>query len=110
MGRGSLRGRHVDTGEPLSVRFDGGTIVSVETAIEDGSALPWIAPGLVDLQVNGFAGIDLNGPKASSEEVARLTRALLRVGVTKLSANCRHRNAGGDRGAPDRSFGLNSGG
>jgi N-acetylglucosamine-6-phosphate deacetylase len=82
MVRGSLRGRHVDTGELLSVRFDGDKIVSVETAVDDGSALPWIAPGLVDLQVNGFAGIDLNGPNVSPEQVSELTRALLRVGVT----------------------------
>jgi N-acetylglucosamine-6-phosphate deacetylase len=82
MGRGSLRGRHLETGEPLSVRFDGDKIVAVETDVDDGRGLPWIGPGLVDLQVNGFAGIDLNGPNPSSEQVSGLTRALLRVGVT----------------------------
>ena len=82
MGRGSLQGRWVETGEPISVRFDGETIVSIEAVIDDGRALPWIAPGLVDLQVNGFAGIDLNSEDASPDRVAALTRALLRVGVT----------------------------
>lgn len=82
MARSSLQGRYVETGELLTVRCDGDRIVSVEAAVDAGSALPWIAPGLVDLQVNGFAGIDLNSDGVSPDRVAALTRALLQVGVT----------------------------
>jgi N-acetylglucosamine-6-phosphate deacetylase len=49
-----------------------------------GTTGPWLAPGLVDLQVNGFAGHDVNAPEASSATVPELVRALWRVGVTTL--------------------------
>lgn len=39
-------------------------------------------PGLVDLQVNGYAGHDLNGPDVDVETVGALTRALWRRGTT----------------------------
>jgi N-acetylglucosamine-6-phosphate deacetylase len=45
------------------------------------SGRPW--PGLVDLQVNGYRGIDLNGPHLSVDDVVALTRELWAVGVTR---------------------------
>jgi N-acetylglucosamine-6-phosphate deacetylase len=82
-GGASFKGRDVATGQPVVVIIDDGVIASAGPLDErESDDLPWIAPGLADLQVNGFAGIDLNGPNPSPEQVARLTRALLRVGVT----------------------------
>jgi N-acetylglucosamine-6-phosphate deacetylase len=40
-----------------------------------------IAPALLDMQVNGFAGRDLNAPDASPEDVAAITAALHEGGV-----------------------------
>ncbi|WP_345041499.1 N-acetylglucosamine-6-phosphate deacetylase [Georgenia daeguensis] len=40
-------------------------------------------PGLVDLQVNGFAGHDVNADDVTPEVVVELTRALWREGVTR---------------------------
>ena len=34
----------------------------------------FIAPGFIDLQVNGFAGVDYNSPDAPHEEIARSLR------------------------------------
>lgn len=65
------------------VRVSGGKITSVEPdagAAEAGTA--WIGTGLVDLQVNGFAGIDLNDGAITAENAACLVRALQQVGVT----------------------------
>jgi len=42
------------------------------------------APGLVDLQVNGFAGVDYNDPSASHEEIARSIQVLFSTGVTRF--------------------------
>lgn len=39
-------------------------------------------PGLVDLQVNGFAGWDVNADDVTAEDVVELTRALWTHGVT----------------------------
>lgn len=40
-------------------------------------------PGLVDLQVNGFRGIDLNRDDVTADDVVALTRELWAVGVTR---------------------------
>ena len=48
----------------------------------------WIAPGFVDLQVNGFAGVDFNSAvaltDASFEEIGRSIRAMFSTGVTRF--------------------------
>ncbi len=42
-----------------------------------------IVPGFVDLQVNGFAGVDFNDPLTSTEAVERALGAMRRTGVTR---------------------------
>lgn len=44
----------------------------------------WIAPGFIDLQVNGFAGVDYNSPATPAEEIARSIRAMFSTGVTRF--------------------------
>jgi N-acetylglucosamine-6-phosphate deacetylase len=41
-----------------------------------------IAPGLIDLQINGYDGIDFNDVNTSVEQIAAATRRLWRNGVT----------------------------
>jgi len=45
---------------------------------------PYLAPGFIDLQVNGFAGVDYNNPGSSHEEIERSIRALFSTGVTRF--------------------------
>src|SRR5262245_46530460 len=78
----SWRGRHVASGEPMGVRCEVGNLASIDRIGDGSEVLPWIGPGLVDIQVNGFAGIDLNDDSLTVERVSALARALLRVGVT----------------------------
>jgi N-acetylglucosamine-6-phosphate deacetylase len=42
-----------------------------------------IAPGFIDLQVNGFAGVDFNNPHAPVGEIGRALNAILATGVTR---------------------------
>ena len=44
----------------------------------------WIAPGFIDLQVNGFAGVDYNSPSAPIEEMGRSIRVMFSTGVTRF--------------------------
>jgi N-acetylglucosamine-6-phosphate deacetylase len=77
----SVRGRDLETGRPVSIGIENGSIASVDPAESDNS-LPWIAPGLVDLQVNGYTGLDLNAEEPSEETVDRLSARLNALGVT----------------------------
>jgi N-acetylglucosamine-6-phosphate deacetylase len=43
-------------------------------------------PGLFDLQVNGFCGVDFNSPLTTPDDVVRTIRALRAVGVTRFLA------------------------
>jgi N-acetylglucosamine-6-phosphate deacetylase len=49
-----------------------------------GSLLRLTQPGFVDLQVNGFAGVDFNDPSTSVEQVHAALAALRSHGVTRL--------------------------
>jgi N-acetylglucosamine-6-phosphate deacetylase len=75
-------GRLVATGDAVELRLAGGHIATVRSLPGPGADLPWLGPGLVDLQVNGYAGLDCNAPPLADDLVARLTRALWREGVT----------------------------
>jgi N-acetylglucosamine-6-phosphate deacetylase len=74
-------GRDVFTGDPITITFDR-TILAVERGGEAGDL--WIAPGFIDLQVNGFAGVDYNAPNTPVEAIARSLRAQFATGVTRL--------------------------
>jgi N-acetylglucosamine-6-phosphate deacetylase len=41
-------------------------------------------PGFIDLQINGFAGVDFNSPTASHQEIARAIEAIFSTGVTRF--------------------------
>jgi N-acetylglucosamine-6-phosphate deacetylase len=77
-----VTGRDPATGRTLCVTTEGGVIAEVRPAT--GTTGLWLAPGLVDLQVNGFAGHDVNDADVSAETVVELVRALWRVGVTTV--------------------------
>ncbi|HAM72206.1 MAG TPA: N-acetylglucosamine-6-phosphate deacetylase, partial [Verrucomicrobiales bacterium] len=55
----TIQGLDLRTRTRVAVTMQQGRITSIERVPGDPSpADPWIAPPLVDLQVNGFAGID----------------------------------------------------
>ena len=73
-------GINLQTGEAVMVGFEE-TIETVEPAVVGG---PYLAPGFIDLQVNGFAGVDYNSPVAAHEEIARSILAIFATGVTRF--------------------------
>ncbi|MCP4975012.1 MAG: N-acetylglucosamine-6-phosphate deacetylase [Maribacter sp.] len=42
----------------------------------------YIAPGLIDIQINGYLGVDFSGPDLTVEGVKKATKALWKAGVT----------------------------
>lgn len=74
-------GRDPGTGRLLEVRTDGAAISQVQQA-RGGADLPWLAPGLIDLQVNGYAGHDVNGADVCPDAVVELAKTVTRAGST----------------------------
>lgn len=83
-GATTIEGRLVLTGEAGRVRIADGRIAGVEPMPDAGDDLPWIGPGLVDVQVNGYAGIDINEGVISVADLDRFIAALRGVGVTQV--------------------------
>ena len=75
-------GRCALTKRNLTVRF-GNTIQEV-TCSEEPAGDQFLSPGFVDLQVNGFAGVDFNSPLATLLEIARAIDTILATGVTRF--------------------------
>ena len=50
--------------------------------------MPLVAPGLVDLQINGFGGIEFNDPKLTIEKVRQVALSQDAFGVTAFLATC----------------------
>jgi N-acetylglucosamine-6-phosphate deacetylase len=75
-----LTGKDPTTGRPLAVTVRGALIAAIGPGPADESC--WLSPGLIDLQVNGFAGHDLNAEDTTAQTVVALAHALHRHGVT----------------------------
>jgi N-acetylglucosamine-6-phosphate deacetylase len=77
----TLRGKDVATGSSIEVAFDR-NIDTVQSAAGPDEA--YLSPGWIDVQVNGFAGVDYNSAQTSHEEIARSIQVLFSTGVTRF--------------------------
>src|SRR5260221_1505558 len=77
-------GRSAVSGEPIEIQFDT-AIQNVDPILDDeGDSETFVAPGFIDLQVNGFAGVDFNSPTAPHDEIERAINATFSTGVTRF--------------------------
>jgi N-acetylglucosamine-6-phosphate deacetylase len=83
----TLVARRYDTLRPISLEIEGERISRIGPAAEE-SNLPLIAPGLVDLQINGFGGIEFNDPALTIEKVRQVALSQDAFGVTSFLATC----------------------
>ena len=81
-----IRGRHFHSEQIMDFRCEDGFLVEAQPAGNGtpdlGSAEHWVVPGLVDLQVNGYRGIDYCSADVTPEQIESATRALADAGVT----------------------------
>jgi N-acetylglucosamine-6-phosphate deacetylase len=84
-----IQARHYATGEPIEIRCDGGSIQSVTrspchpVALSPGH-LPWVAPALFDLQINGCDGRSFNSEALEVEAVRHVVAVCRRHGIAGL--------------------------
>jgi N-acetylglucosamine-6-phosphate deacetylase len=70
------------TNKPINVTIKAGCIHDISECNTGESVTHYVAPGLIDFQVNGFKGIDLNQIGLNSSDIKRLTQILFEKGVT----------------------------
>jgi len=74
-------GLNIATGERIQISFDN-LVTAVDPLLDPSEQADFLSPGWIDLQVNGFAGIDYNSPGAPHEHIGASIRAMFRTGVT----------------------------
>ena len=82
-----IKGR-ISKGRIAEIQLDGERIAKVLTRHSNRSDRPapdkemHIAPGFIDIQVNGFAGVDINHPNFQGDDLVEVCRNLIETGVT----------------------------
>ncbi len=78
----TLRGRSIYNDHGISLSLENSRIAEVQTT-EVSPDAPYISPGFLDLQVNGYAGNDYNSPDLSTAEIRRIVDLLAASGTTR---------------------------
>ena len=76
-------GIDISSGASLEVSFER-AITVVDHLIRPLEGAAFLSPGWIDLQVNGFAGVDYNSPSSTHEQIAHSVRAMFACGVTRF--------------------------
>lgn len=78
-----FRARRFDTRETVDIVLDGGKLARIQTVASPASAdLPWVAPGLIDVQMNGYGGQEFSSSQLTTRHVESIGEAMTRFGVT----------------------------
>jgi N-acetylglucosamine-6-phosphate deacetylase len=96
----SISGRDPNTGRNVEVVIRDGIIAAITDVPSADPA--WLSPGLIDLQINGYKGFDLNADNLTSDTVIDLSRSVLATGVTTFSPNHHHSIRREDNRLPPR--------
>lgn len=83
LARKTLVGKLAGTSSVVQVGYDT-AINSVDDLIQPPDIGEFLAPGFIDVQVNGFAGVDYNDPSVSHEAIARSVQRMFATGVTRF--------------------------
>src|SRR5258705_13081498 len=75
---------HYSLEQPVTVRWENGRITAIDPARENPLRTRWIAPPIVDLQINGFAGVDFQSDDVSLGDLERAVKALHAAGCARF--------------------------
>ena len=82
----SIEGIHYLTGKPVRIEICDGLIGNVNEikASDERSNNLFIAPGLIDNQINGYVNVDFSGNNLSSHDLITAAKAIWKDGVTSF--------------------------
>ena len=78
----SIDARHYATGIAYTVSLQEGRIAALVPLSDDTPDLPYFAPGLIDVQVNGYGGQEFNDAQLTADKVVEICLAMDQDGVT----------------------------
>ena len=78
------QGRHWRTGDWIEIRYDDRRILSSESIPPNAAIQTWLAPGLIDLQINGYGGIDFQQDEVSESDFIQAAETLRRDGCPRF--------------------------
>ena len=81
----AITGRRVGGGAAIEVGYQD-AIRSVDDLLTTPDGDDFVVPGFIDLQVNGFGGVDYNDPESKAEAIAGSIRTIFSTGVTRFFA------------------------
>jgi N-acetylglucosamine-6-phosphate deacetylase len=84
MRAGELIAWHYALEEPVKVRWMDGRIVRMDPAPHFPPRTHWVAPPLIDLQVNGFAGVDFQADDVSLGDLEKAVKELHAAGCARF--------------------------
>ncbi len=77
-----ITGCSVFTGQNIKISFDEGVIAEIKE-VDTSKRLPYISPGFMDTQVNGYAGLDYSSENLEQGDVVQITNMLTAAGTSR---------------------------
>ena len=70
---------------PVVIKISHGNIAEIQRQVDD-TRIPqmYVAPGLIDIQINGYMGVDFTGPELTLQGIRYAVKALWKAGVTTI--------------------------
>jgi N-acetylglucosamine-6-phosphate deacetylase len=84
MNDGDVCARHYSSGQPIRILWQNGRITGMVNANRKAPHTLWIAPALIDLQVNGYGGIDFQQDNVSLGHLVTASRRLQAAGCGRF--------------------------
>ncbi len=81
-----LFGKRYDTGETVRVQIAGDKVSQVspvQVDTEESERLPFVAPGLIDIQINGYGGQEFSSGDLTPQKAAEIIRAYDAFGLVR---------------------------
>ena len=84
MANGEIHAWNILDRQPVLAKWDNGIFTDFNHTTELPAQNKWIGPPLVDLQVNGFAGVDFQQDELTAEQLLHATNALGQAGCGRF--------------------------
>ena len=84
MAKGKIHAWNILDRQPVLAKWDNGIFTDFNHTTELPAQNKWIGPPLVDLQVNGFAGVDFQQDELTAEQLLHATNALGQAGCGRF--------------------------